>query len=138
MKQGKKVLIVIALLLAISAVMLAKRASQQEHVGLLTYEDALASGLPVMVELGSDQCNACKLMVPILSELSASNSRDFRIAFIDVFKDKSVVDKFDIEVIPTQIFLDPAGNELYRHQGFYPKDDILARWKELGFDAKVN
>jgi thioredoxin 1 len=35
-------------------------------------------------------------------------------------------------VIPTQIFYDAAGRELFRHEGFFGKDDILAKWKELG------
>lgn len=37
-------------------------------------------------------------------------------------------------MIPTQIFFDAQGNELYRHVGFIGKEDILAKWKELGVD----
>ena len=32
------------------------------------------------------------------------------------------------------MFLDAAGKELWRHEGFISKEDILARWKELKFD----
>ena len=28
----------------------------------------------------------------------------------------------------------PAGKELYRHQGFFAKEDILKKWQELGVD----
>jgi hypothetical protein len=41
---------------------------------------------------------------------------------------------YGIEVIPTQIFFDSSGKELFRHIGFFSKDDILAKWKELGVD----
>jgi thioredoxin 1 len=34
--------------------------------------------------------------------------------------------------IPTQIFFDASGRELYRHQGFMSKTDILATWQRLG------
>jgi thioredoxin 1 len=37
-------------------------------------------------------------------------------------------------MIPTQIFYDADGNELFRHEGFYAKEDILAKWAELGID----
>jgi thioredoxin 1 len=58
------------------------------------------------------------------------------VEFIDVWKDGAAVEKYKIEMIPTQIFYDVAGNELFRHVGFFGKDDILAKWKELGVDLK--
>ncbi len=30
--------------------------------------------------------------------------------------------------------LDESGKEVYRHEGFYAKEDILAKWKELGVE----
>jgi thioredoxin 1 len=41
---------------------------------------------------------------------------------------------YGIEVIPTQIFYDAEGKELFRHVGFFAKEDILAKWKELGIE----
>ena len=38
---------------------------------------------------------------------------------------------------PTQIFFDASGNELFRHQGFFSREDILAKWKELGVDLSI-
>jgi len=40
--------------------------------------------------------------------------------------------KYRIDIIPTQIFYDASGKELFRHEGFFSKDDILAKWKEMG------
>jgi thioredoxin 1 len=37
-------------------------------------------------------------------------------------------------VIPTQILYGADGKELFRHEGFFAKKDILAKWKELGFE----
>ena len=37
-------------------------------------------------------------------------------------------------MIPTQIFYDASGKELFRHAGFFGKEDILAQWKQLGVD----
>jgi thioredoxin 1 len=39
-------------------------------------------------------------------------------------------------MIPTQIFYAADGSELYRHTGFYGREDILGKWRELGFNFK--
>jgi thioredoxin 1 len=39
-------------------------------------------------------------------------------------------------MIPTQIFFDADGNELFRHEGFYARADMLAKWQELGYEFK--
>ena len=47
---------------------------------------------------------------------------------------KQLARKYGIESIPVQIFFGADGTELFRHVGFYPKEDILAKWKELGIE----
>jgi hypothetical protein len=44
---------------------------------------------------------------------------------------------YKISLIPTQIFFDAAGKERFRHEGFFSKEDILAKWKELGVDLSA-
>ena len=39
-----------------------------------------------------------------------------------------------MRVSPTQIFFKSDGKEAFRHEGFFGKEDILAKWKELGVD----
>ncbi len=56
----------------------------------------------------------------------------FKTEFIDVWENPDAGQKHGIRAIPTQIFYDAAGNELYRHEGFFGKDDILAKWREFG------
>jgi thioredoxin 1 len=43
--------------------------------------------------------------------------------------------QYGINLIPTQIFYGADGKELFRHEGFYSKDDILGKWKELGVEV---
>ena len=58
------------------------------------------------------------------------------VEFIDVWENPDAGKQYGIEVIPTQIFYDVNRKELFRHVGFFAKDDILAKWKELGVDLK--
>jgi len=39
-----------------------------------------------------------------------------------------------IGLIPTQVFFAADGSELFRHEGFFGRDDILAKWRELGVE----
>ncbi len=90
--------------------------------------------LPVLVDLGADRCIPCKMMAPILEELRKEYKGKLEVVFYDVWKDPAPADKFKIYGIPTQIFLDETGKELYRHAGYFSKEEILRKWKELGYD----
>jgi thioredoxin len=59
-----------------------------------------------------------------------------KVEFIDVWKTPEAGKPYKISLIPTQIFFNAAGKELYRHEGFISKEDILAKWKELGVAFK--
>jgi len=95
--------------------------------------------LPKLLDLGATKCLPCKKMAPVLEDLKKEYADTLEVEFIDVWKDESAAKKYGINLIPTQIFYDAAGKELFRHEGFYGKEDILAKWKELGVklvDAK--
>ena len=92
--------------------------------------------LPRLVDLGADKCIPCKAMAPILKELKAEYAGRMDVEFIDVWKDPKPGKAYKIKLIPTQIFFDASGKERFRHEGFFGKEDILAKWKELGVDLK--
>jgi len=76
----------------------------------------------------------CKMMAPILEELKKECAGRMIVEFIDVWKNPDAGKQYGIEMIPTQIFYDANGKELFRHVGFFGKEDILGKWKELGVD----
>lgn len=88
--------------------------------------------LPRLLDLGASKCIPCKKMAPILEELKKEYAGSMEVVFIDVWQDPSMAIKYGIEAIPTQIFFDASGKELFRHEGFYSKEEILAKWTELG------
>ncbi|OQX19387.1 MAG: hypothetical protein BWK76_04695 [Desulfobulbaceae bacterium A2] len=77
-----------------------------------------------MVDLGAKSCVPCKMMEPILKELTAEYQGRAAIVFIDVWQERDMARRFGIQAIPTQIFYDRHGKEVYRHTGFFPKQDI--------------
>ncbi len=91
--------------------------------------------MPRLVDLGAGKCIPCKLMAPILEELRRDYASHFEVQFIDVWENPEVGKQYNVEMIPTQIFYDAGGKELYRHMGFLGKEDILAKWRELGVNT---
>ena len=84
------------------------------------------AGLPRLVDLGADKCIPCKMMAPILEDLKIEYAEKMDVQFIDVWKNPAPGKEYGIRVIPTQIFFDASGKELFRHEGFISKEDILA------------
>jgi len=89
-------------------------------------------GMVTMVDLGSKECVPCKMMAPIIVELEKEYKNRAAIIFVDVWKQKDQSSQFEIRVIPTQIFFDREGKEVYRHEGFLDKDSIVNMLRTLG------
>ena len=87
---------------------------------------------PALVDVGARKCIPCKMMAPILDELSTEYAGILRVEFIDVQTDCDKAMQLGVRGIPTQIFYDSKGKELYRHIGFISKEDILRTFDKLG------
>jgi thioredoxin 1 len=153
-----KALIVIALVVVVGVALYAKRAARKngpvkEEGSVLAaaaergraaspepakaVESASAqpgAALPKLVDLGAGKCIPCKMMAPILEELKGECKGRFDVVFVDVWENPKAGEPYGIKLIPTQIFFDAKGKELFRHEGFFSKEDILAKWKELGIE----
>ncbi|MFH1074185.1 MAG: thioredoxin family protein [Candidatus Firestonebacteria bacterium] len=90
--------------------------------------------LVTFVELGSVNCIPCKMMQKVLREVDAEYKDKVKIIFYDVWtpEGKPFGQKYFINVIPTQIFLDKTGKEFFRHEGYFPKEDIEALFAKQG------
>lgn len=100
-------------------------------------DQLITKDLPMLLDLGSDECIPCKEMAPILEELKSEYAGKFKVEFMDVRIDPMLVTVYNIKLIPTQIFFDASGKELFRHEGFYSKEDILSKWKGLGLEMTL-
>jgi cytochrome c-type biogenesis protein len=71
-------------------------------------------------------------MEQVLEGLRHTYPGQLQVDFIDVAIDPEAGRRHGIALIPTQIFFDAAGREVFRHEGFIPTEDVVARWRELG------
>lgn len=129
MKKTFSTLLLLATLVVFAS---CSRAAEPESIG------EVVPGIPVknsvtMVDLGAKTCVPCKLMAPILEELKEEYRGQAEIIFIDVWDkvNQGKAKAFKIMTIPTQIFYDKQGKEVYRHSGFMDKKTIVAQLEEL-------
>lgn len=147
MNKTTRIIIVVAVVAAAALAFVAKESKSSPPPSGTTALAAVSNAvtvsakLPRLVDLGASACVPCKMMKPILDDLMANYADQFTTEFIDVWKDREAGQAYGVEMIPTQIFFDAEGKELFRHVGFFSKEDILAKWRELGVttaDAEAN
>jgi len=86
------------------------------------------------VEIGAAKCIPCKMMQPIMKEVGEEYKGQVKVLFHDVWtqQGKTDAEKYNIRVIPTQVFLDKDGKEYFRHEGYFPKEDLVKILKMRG------
>ena len=95
-------------------------------------DKARISGKPTMVDLGADGCRPCDMMAPILESLKKDYAGKANVLFVHVRKEQILAARYGVQSIPVQVFFDKDGKEVFRHVGFFPKDQITAKLAELG------
>ncbi|MCM2286187.1 MAG: thioredoxin family protein [Desulfobacula sp.] len=107
-------------------------AGTNAHGTRIDFESLPVKGMVTLIDLGATECIPCKMMAPIMAKLEADYQDKAVIAFIDVWKHKEQAPKYKIRAIPTQIFYDASGTEVYRHEGFMSEKDIVAQLTKMG------
>lgn len=93
--------------------------------------------LVTFIELGSDSCIPCKMMKPVMAAVEKEYGDKIEVVFHDINKNRQKSAEYKIRVIPTQVFLDAQGKEFYRHEGFFPQEELMKIVdKQLGIKRK--
>ena len=103
--------------------------SQEEEKPATTKSEQKVEKIKVtFIELGSVKCIPCKMMQPIMKEIEEEyGNKGVKVIFYDVWTEEGrpYAEEYNIRVIPTQVFLDENGKEYFRHEGFFPKDELV-------------
>lgn len=98
------------------------------------FNDVPVKGMVTMIDLGAKKCIPCKMMAPILAKMEKQFEGKAAIVFIDVWKYNEQARRFGIRTIPTQIFFNEDGKEIYRHVGFMDEKAIINQLKKMGVE----
>jgi len=114
---------------------------QKQNADSLKYEKNRSERpLITFVELGSVKCIPCIKMQPVMKAIEAKYAGQVHLIFYDVWKadQKKYAQQYGIRLIPTQVFLDKDGHELYRHEGFFPEAEMDQILQKQGLTPKLN
>lgn len=121
---------IVLIVCSLSAVLFLGLACSKE--GQAELPQVPTEGIVTMLDLGAKKCIPCKMMAPIIEKLKRTYKGKASIVFIDVWEHNEQVRKYGIRAIPTQIFFDKNGEEVYRHIGFMGEKAIVRQFEKMG------
>lgn len=95
-------------------------------------DKARAAGKPALVDFGADGCRPCEMMAPILEEVKKEYAERLNVVFVHVRKDQILAERYGVQSIPVQVFYNKDGQEVFRHVGFFSKEQIASKLAEMG------
>ena len=102
----------------------------EEHEEFL--KNLPVKGMVTLIDLGKKTCTQCKMMAPILEKLEKKYKGRAAVVFINLLDDPEQQYRFRLKALPTQIFFNPEGKEVYRHTGFMSEKAIIEQLNKMG------
>jgi thioredoxin 1 len=86
------------------------------------------------IELGSVRCIPCQQMQPVMKSIEQKYGKQVEVVFHDIWTEEGApfAKQYNIEAIPTQVFLDKDGKEYSRHVGFFSEEELIKVLNQKG------
>ena len=91
-------------------------------------KEVLKSNLPVIVDFWAEWCGPCKMLTPILEELSNEMKNEINVVKVNLDDNQDLAMKYSIRSIPT-LLLFKEGNLIDTKVGLLPKSEIVTWFK---------
>jgi thioredoxin 1 len=95
------------------------------------YEElVLKSDKPAVVDFGAEWCGPCKMLIPIIEEMSAEYEGRAVIGKVDVDNAPGIASRYGIRNVPTVIFI-KNGEVADKQVGAVPKSTLVAKLEAI-------
>ena len=95
----------------------------------------IGNGHPTILSFGMSHCYSCLAMSQVFAEILEQHPQ-YQIYSIDSQKDRLVArDTYKLKEMPTQLFFNERGEEVFRHTGAYKKPVLEIILKKYGFNG---
>ena len=94
------------------------------------FREVLAEGTPLVVDLWAPWCGPCKMMLPVVEELSNEYAGRVRVGKMNVDENPDTCEEFGVMNIPTMLFF-KNGELVNRHVGAARKGDLAELFEKL-------
>ena len=88
---------------------------------------------PAVLEFSREACPICKRMEQVLARIQETYGAQVAVRILYVEKEERLYRHHRIVIIPTQVFLDVSGQEVFRHEGEISQEGLVQKLKELRF-----
>jgi thioredoxin 1 len=88
------------------------------------FSEIINSNTPTLVDFSAEWCGPCKMMSPILKELSGQIKGKARILKVDIDKNKQTALQYGIQSVPTLILF-RNGEIKWRQSGVMQSNQLL-------------
>jgi thioredoxin 1 len=89
--------------------------------------EVLKSTLPVIVDFTATWCSPCKMLDPVVTQLSQDWNGKAKFVKLDVDENSNLAMQFGVMGVPTLILF-VNGNPVQRLSGYQPKDRIISKF----------
>ncbi|MBB5022738.1 thioredoxin family protein [Desulfurispira natronophila] len=106
-----------------------------------SYEAAMASGKPVLLDFGADGCPTCVQMKPFVYKAISDYRGELEVVMIDTNVDRDLASQYRVRAIPTYVFIKPGGETVSRAMGFIEASDFDSKIRQFIDDhppAEIN
>ncbi len=104
------------------------------------HEANLEKPMVTFVELGSVRCIPCQKMQGVMKSVETKFGPQLKVVFYDVWTEagKPYAETYKINLIPTQVFLDKNGVEYFRHEGYFPEEELIKILQKQGLKESIH
>ena len=89
--------------------------------------------IPEILEFDRKFCPVCKESEQIIQAVRARYPGQFAVRRLYIDEEEPTFRRYRVAIVPTQVFLDAAGKEVFRHEGLFPREKLLEKLRELKF-----
>ena len=91
------------------------------------------AGGPKILEFDRKLCPICKASERVILAVKDRYPGQFEVEKLYIDEADAVFRRYKVAIVPTQVFLNAAGQEVARHEGVYKEEALIQKLRELKF-----
>jgi thioredoxin-like negative regulator of GroEL len=91
------------------------------------------SVLPKILEFDRKLCPICQASERVILAVKGRYPGQFEVEKLYIDEAAALFRRYNVAIVPTQVFLDAAGQEVDRHEGVFKPDALIQKLRDLKF-----
>jgi thioredoxin 1 len=100
---------------------------------VLAQATVVPTALPKILEFDRKLCPICQASERVILAVKDRYPGQFEVEKLYIDEAEAVFRRYKVAIVPTQVFVNAAGQEVARHEGVYKKAALIQQLRELKF-----